>query len=73
MSEIPGPVQGKASKLGSSEGARRAEAVARSAGHLRMEGMYVSEFVKQLERRYIEGEIEIEEMIASVKIHYGIR
>jgi len=74
MSALPAAVSSRIQKPGidAAESARRAEAVKQSAGQLRMEGMHASTHLSALEEQYVAGEIEIEDMIASVKSRHGM-
>ncbi len=50
----------------------RAAAIASANGHNAMEGLFPSTFSQDLQKRYMEGEIEIEEAVQAARRHYGL-
>ena len=50
----------------------RAAAIASANGHNAMEGLFSSPFSQDLQNRYINGEMDIEEAVQTAKRHYGL-
>ena len=67
-------VKPRSKATGSSARARvsRAAAIASANGHNAMEGLFPSTFSQDLQKRYMDGEIEIEEAVQAARRHYGL-
>jgi hypothetical protein len=65
------PESGKRKMIDEAERARRKAAVEYAIGSVRLEGFEPSEFAKELDRRYIAGEITGPEKTATLLAHYG--
>ncbi len=66
----PEPETGKPKTIDEAERARRRAAVEYAIGSVRLEGFEPSEFAKELDRRYIAGEITRAEKTAALLAHY---
>jgi hypothetical protein len=54
------------------ERARRKAAIDYARGSMRLEGFVLSDFVEDLNRRYIDGEITSAEHSAAIRAHHGL-
>lgn len=57
-------------KIGVEERARRKKAVDYARASVRLEGLIVSAFAEELNRRYIDGEITRKELTAALLAHH---
>lgn len=68
----PRPEVSKTVNISADERASRAAAIASANGHNAMEGLFSSAFSQDLQKRYIAGEIGIEEAVQAAKRHYDL-
>ena len=68
----PHPGVSKAVGISVQEQAFRAAAIASANGHNAMEGLFGSSFSQGLQKRYVNGDIEIEDAVQAAKRHYGL-
>jgi hypothetical protein len=54
------------------ERARRKAAIDYARGSVRLEGLVMSDYAEELNRRYVNGEITSDERSAAIRAHYGL-
>ncbi len=59
-------------RITAEERARRQEAVDYGRGSVRLEGLTMSEYAEELNRRYVAGEITSAERSTAIRAHYGL-
>ena len=68
----PRPKTSTVVSISAKDRASRAAAIASANGHNAMEGLFPSLFSHDLQKRYMDGEISIEEAVQAARRHYGL-